>query len=104
MRKRVKNPHAVSMGRLGGLKGGPARAAKMTEKERSEAARAAALSRWGINAEDGKYGMEDDDLPNPCMHPEHNPPHLYIQAGRSYRHVCPGCWQTCIIRATNVRW
>ena len=41
-----KNPAAVSLGRLGGLKGGKARAAKMTAKERSEAARAAARARW----------------------------------------------------------
>ena len=66
-----KNPHAVALGRLGGLKGGSARAAaltaeqrqeiagkagkaggtarakKMSQKERSESARKAALARWG---------------------------------------------------------
>jgi hypothetical protein len=41
-----KNPLAVALGRLGGLKGGPARAAKMTAKQRSEGARLAAQSRW----------------------------------------------------------
>ena len=41
-----KNPAAVALGRLGGLKGGKARAAKMTAKERSEAARKAARARW----------------------------------------------------------
>lgn len=41
-----KNPHAVALGRLGGLKGGKARAAKMTALQRSEIARAAARSRW----------------------------------------------------------
>ncbi len=41
-----KNPAAVALGRLGGKKGGKARAAKMTPEERSEAARRAALARW----------------------------------------------------------
>jgi len=41
-----KNPAAVALGRLGGQKGGKARAAKMTKKQRSESARKAAVSRW----------------------------------------------------------
>lgn len=41
-----KNPHAVALGRLGGKKGGKARAAKMTKEERSEAAKKAAKARW----------------------------------------------------------
>jgi hypothetical protein len=41
-----KNPAAVMLGRLGGLKGGHARAAKMTPEERSESARNAVLARW----------------------------------------------------------
>jgi hypothetical protein len=41
-----KNPAAVSLGRKGGLKGGPARAASMTAEERSESARNAVLARW----------------------------------------------------------
>ena len=41
-----KNPAAVQLGRLGGLKGGKARAKKMTKKQRSEAARKAARARW----------------------------------------------------------
>lgn len=41
-----KNPAAVALGRLGGLKGGKARAAKMTPEERSEAASKAAQARW----------------------------------------------------------
>ncbi len=42
-----KNPAAVALGRLGGLKGGKARAAKLTKKQRSEAAKKAAKARWG---------------------------------------------------------
>lgn len=41
-----KDPAAVALGRKGGLKGGKARAARMTAKERSEAARHAARERW----------------------------------------------------------
>jgi hypothetical protein len=41
-----KNPAAVELGRRGGLKGGKARAAKMTAEERSAAAKKAAAARW----------------------------------------------------------
>lgn len=41
-----KNPAAVELGRLGGKKGGKARAEKMTAKQRSDAAKKAAESRW----------------------------------------------------------
>lgn len=41
-----KDPAAVALGRKGGLKGGKARAAKMTAEQRSEAARKAAAARW----------------------------------------------------------
>ena len=44
-----KNPHAVALGRMGGLKGGPARAKKLSAKERSEIARKAAAQRWATN-------------------------------------------------------
>jgi hypothetical protein len=42
-----KDPAAVALGRKGGLKGGKARAAKLTAKERSAIAKNAARSRWG---------------------------------------------------------
>jgi len=41
-----KNPAAVELGRRGGLKGGKARAAKLTAEQRSEIARKAASARW----------------------------------------------------------
>jgi hypothetical protein len=41
-----KDPAAVALGRRGGLKGGKARAAKMTREQRSDAARRAAQARW----------------------------------------------------------
>ena len=42
-----KDPAAVALGRKGGLRGGRARAERMTPEERSEAARKAARARWG---------------------------------------------------------
>ena len=41
-----KDPGAVALGRRGGLKGGKARAKKLTAERRSEIARAAADARW----------------------------------------------------------
>jgi hypothetical protein len=42
-----RNAAAVMLGRLGGQKGGKARAAKLTAKERSRIARKGAAARWG---------------------------------------------------------
>ena len=41
-----KDPAAVNLGRRGGLKGGKARAQKLTAKKRSDIARRAAHARW----------------------------------------------------------
>jgi len=41
-----KNPAAVALGRLGGKKGGKARAKKLTPEQRSKIARLAAEVRW----------------------------------------------------------
>lgn len=41
-----KNQAAVELGRLGGLKGGKARAAKLSAEERSKIAKQAADKRW----------------------------------------------------------
>jgi hypothetical protein len=43
--EREKNAAAVAQGKLGGAKGGAARAAKMTPEERAESARKAAEAR-----------------------------------------------------------
>jgi hypothetical protein len=45
--KRERPTPAQVNGRNGGLKGGKARAEKLTDKERSDIARKAALARWG---------------------------------------------------------
>jgi hypothetical protein len=44
--KAEKNPAAVALGRLGGLKGGKARAARLTAEQRKEIAKRAAKIRW----------------------------------------------------------
>jgi hypothetical protein len=41
-----KNPAAVALGRLGGQKGGKARAEKLSKKRRAEIAQKAAVARW----------------------------------------------------------
>jgi hypothetical protein len=43
----AKNPHAVALGRLGGLKGGTARAEALSPRKRSQIAAKAAKARWG---------------------------------------------------------
>jgi hypothetical protein len=43
---RIKNPAAVELGRLGGKKGGVARAQKLAAEDRSRIARKAARARW----------------------------------------------------------
>ena len=42
----VKNPAAVALGRLGGLKSGKVRAANLTSERRTEIAKKAAQARW----------------------------------------------------------
>jgi hypothetical protein len=42
----VKNPAAVALGRLSGLKGGKARAEKLSSKRKKEIAKQAAAARW----------------------------------------------------------
>jgi len=42
----VRNPHAAALGRLGGQRGGPARAAALSPRRRRDIARAAARARW----------------------------------------------------------
>jgi hypothetical protein len=42
-----ENPAAVALGRLGGLKGGKARAQSLSARKRKEIAQRAARARWG---------------------------------------------------------
>ena len=45
-----KNPAAVALGRLGGKKGGPARAKSLSAAKRKEIAKKAANTRWKHSA------------------------------------------------------
>ena len=45
-RESAKNPAAVALGKLGGKKGGKARAEKLTPERRREIAQSAAATRW----------------------------------------------------------
>jgi hypothetical protein len=47
-----KNPAAVALGKLGGQKGGKARAEKLTPEQRSEIAKKAAQARWAKKREE----------------------------------------------------
>ena len=48
-KKTAKNPAAVALGRLGGLKGGKARAEKLSDERRREIAKRAAEMRWSTH-------------------------------------------------------
>lgn len=42
-------------------------------------------------------------LNNKCRHPEHEPPGLIcIPQGQQYRHICPGCGATRILRPPQI--
>ena len=51
-----KNPAAVALGRLGGAKGGPARAAALSPRRRTAIARKAAAARWTKTKRGGDGG------------------------------------------------
>jgi len=61
MARKRKNPYAVALGRRGGLKGGPARAAKMTPEERSMSARNAVMARWAKERASDDAGNKEND-------------------------------------------
>jgi hypothetical protein len=46
LKPKEKNAAAVALGKLGGMKGGKARAAKLTDDQKSEIAQKAAKARW----------------------------------------------------------
>jgi hypothetical protein len=62
----MKNPDAVSLGKLGGSKGGFARAAKLSIEERRAIATCAARTRWGISSED-RYALSLSDVDSPTV-------------------------------------
>ncbi len=62
-----KNQAAVELGRLGGKKGGAARAAKLTSNQRSEIAKKAATTRWAKK----QSGIEKREHPSKKRHVIH---------------------------------
>jgi hypothetical protein len=57
--EKKKNPNAVALGRLGGLRGGKARADSLTSDRRTEISRVAANARWE------KSGVKEIKKPKP---------------------------------------
>ena len=51
--EKPKNPAAVALGRLGGLKGGKARAKSLSKERRQEIARKAIATRWNRTKSNG---------------------------------------------------
>ena len=49
-----KNPAAVALGKLGGSKGGKARAAKLSARRRKQIAKEAARARWAKRSNDSE--------------------------------------------------
>lgn len=64
---RKKDPAAVSLGRKGGKRGGPARAAKLTPAQRSESARRAVQARWSGKAKQEKGAVTKTDTLPPAI-------------------------------------
>ena len=58
-----KNPAAVALGKLGGAKGGPARAVKLSPKKRVSIAKKAAAARWGSKKKPVNDSNQESDLP-----------------------------------------
>ena len=63
-----KNPAAVALGRKGGKKGGPARAAKLTPEQRSESARKAVQARWSKARRDSPPATPVLDTSRKALH------------------------------------
>ncbi len=62
----TRDPAAVALGRRGGLKGGKARAAKLTAEQRAETARRAAAARWRSQDQASPpAGPREDDAIHP---------------------------------------
>lgn len=57
----VKNPAAVALGRLGGLKGGNARSRKLSRERRREIAAVGAAARWKNHSKTQNHGKKTTD-------------------------------------------
>lgn len=59
----IKNPAAVELGRLGGLKGGPARAESMTKEARVAQAKKASQARWAKERRKAMHNYKHEEGP-----------------------------------------
>jgi hypothetical protein len=97
-RKRVgrlrKNPAAVALGRKGGRKGGPARAATLTAEQRSASARKAVQARWAKSKEGSdpkvvkRANVAKNLSPSPKPIKEATPPTAAANASKKALHLC----------------
>jgi hypothetical protein len=61
-KRKEKNPAAVALGRLGGLKGGPATAKKLSREQRQANARKAITARWAKTGSQTETVISKSDL------------------------------------------
>jgi hypothetical protein len=91
---RKKNPAAVALGRKGGRKGGPARAAKLTAEQRSASARKAVQARWAKSKEGSdpkvvkRANVAKNLSPSPKQIREATPPTAAASASKKALHLC----------------
>lgn len=59
-----------------------------------------------INEFEGQSGFFDlTDNQSDCNSSDHNPPtHLFIPEGKGYKHVCPTCGKTTIIKPQQIKF
>lgn len=89
-----KNVAAVALGRLGGKIGGPARARRLTEAQRSEIARHAALSRWEAAQNKGKhmYTWTKTLTASEAIQPNLGAPMPFIRCTQSGQNINHAIW------------
>lgn len=83
-----KNPAAVTLGRKGGKKGGPARAAKLTPEQRSESALKAVQARWSKAKNDLAANRGDVMIKKEQMGAEARPASPVLDTSKKALHLC----------------
>jgi hypothetical protein len=91
-----KDPAAVALGRKGGRKGGPARAASLTPEQRSESARNAVRARWAKAKGDSgstihkskKMGIEKVSRSREEVTSEAAPATALLDTSKKALHIC----------------
>jgi hypothetical protein len=58
-----------------------------------------------IYGDDVSGFLVDNKESKVCNHHEHNPPqHLYIPAGKTYKHICPSCSKETVVSSLNIMY